>query len=439
MTLATTTLPTPDIAVTPDASHPISGYTLVHVVTGETTKNLIVSQVVAPMVEQAKTNGKLQPERTLIVFLEPARVAMRRSLRNRVADIRRLAPELRVALVPYVSRLGLRNRARVTAPIIRALAGAGPVVFHCRGEWAALWAANMAASFRQAGIVADIRGSWPEEALAKRGLRDLKGADADIVRDYESQVETVKQAVAKADEVLTVSPGMVSWLLQLGVEAHRLHYVPSCVPRVTFSGNVRNEVRTQLGITDELLYCFLGSAESYSTIGDGIVPFLRATFQRFADARLLMVTDEPETIRSLLHQQGLPNDKLLIVSAPQERVWTYLCAADCGCILKAPGRLNWTWQPIKLGEYLAAGLPVIVSRGIGDVDTTVTVAGAGVAVELFDGDANTVIGEAVRVHEVLRMDRDALRERALKLCEERFLWSCYIDEVRSAYARALNA
>src|SRR6185312_13287685 len=107
-------------------------------------------------------------------------------------------------------------------------------------------------------------------------------------------------------EVLTVSQGMVHWLLQLGVDQRRLHYVPACVPRLTYSGQVRNEVRTQLGITDELLYCFLGSAESYGTIGDGIVPFLRATFQRFADVRLLMVTDEPDAIRALLQQQGLP-------------------------------------------------------------------------------------------------------------------------------------
>jgi len=87
----------------------------------------------------------------------------------------------------------------------------------------------------------------------------------------------------------------------------------------------------------------------------------------------------------------------------------------------------------------AAGLPVVVSRGIGDVDTTITKAGAGIAVDLFDGQANSVNAEALRVHEALARDGKGMRARALELCEQHFLWTCYIDDVRSAYAHALSA
>ena len=414
-------------------------YSLVHLVNGETTKNLILSQVVAPMLEQARTLGPLRPERVVIVFLEPARVALRRALRRRIAEIRRFAPDLKVALVPYVSRLGLRNGARIAAPLVRALVGRPDVVFHCRGEWSVLWAAHFAKPFRRSGIIADIRGSWPEEALAKRGVNDVEAAHPAIRCDYNLQVDTVKEALAVADEVLTVSSGMVDWLLQLGTDETHLHYVPSCVPALTFSNAVRDEVRARLGLRDELVYCFLGSAESYDTIGDGVAPFLRATFDQFADVRLLVVSDQPRVMRQRLRDSGLPEDKLFVESAAQGDVWRYLCAADCGCILKAPGRLNRTWQPIKLGEYLAAGLPVLVSRGVGKVDTLVTRAGAGIAIELFDGGAQSLLTQAEQVHDALRSDGAAMRERAMKLCREHFLWSCYIDEVRSAYVQALFA
>lgn len=425
---------------TPNApAFTVPGYTLVHLVTGETTKDLILSQVLAPMVEQIRVRGAVGPERVLVVFLEPARVALRRRLRSRVTEMRRFAPGVKIALLPYVSRLGVQGSARIAGPVIRKMAGSRDVVFHCRGEWAVLWAVGLARSFRTAGIVADIRGSWPEEALAKRGITDLSAASAAVVHDYHLQLETIKKAIAAADQVLTVSRGMLDWLLQLGVDAQRLHYVPSCVPRLTFSAAVRDEMRSRLGIGDELLYCFLGSAASYATIGDGLVPFLRATFERFADARLLMVTDQPNVVRRRLLEAGLPANRMLFESVPHEEVWRYLCAADCGCILKAPGRLNRTWQPVKLGEYLAAGLPVIVSRGIGDVDATVTDSGAGLAVELFDGQPDAVIREAVRVHEMLERHGDAMHECALTLCEQHFLWARYGDEVRSAYLRALTA
>lgn len=416
-----------------------STYTLVHLVTGETTKDLIVSQVVLHMVEQANVEGPLRPGRVIIVFLEPARVAARHAVRQRIEQIRKLAPSIRVALIPYVSRFGLRTNARVTARMIRRLTGTGDIVFHCRGEWAVLWAAELAPYFHRAGIVADVRGAWPEEALAKRGFSGLEDADPKGVRDFHLQLATVQGALARAGEILTVSPGMREWLEQLGVTPGRLHYVPSCVPRLTYSLAVRVDQRRELGVGDELLYCFLGSAESYRTIGDGLAPFLRATFDKFDDVLLLMVTDRPKDMRSMLDASGIPESRALIVGAAHDQVWRYLCAADCGCILKQRGRLNRTWQPVKLGEYLAAGLPVVVSCGIGQVDRVITASGAGLAVELFDGDGAGLASEAVRVHDALRNDAARMRERALQLCSDEFLWSRYTDRVRLAYTRALEA
>jgi glycosyltransferase involved in cell wall biosynthesis len=417
----------------------LSAYTLVHLVAGETTKDLVIPQVVLHMVEQAKVDGPLRPSRVVVVFLEPARIAAQRAVRERVAQIRKLAPSVRVALIPYVSRFGLKANAHVTARLIRRLAGSGDVVFHCRGEWAVLWAAELAGYFDHAGIVADVRGAWPEEALAKRGFSGPENADAQGVRDFHLQLAIVQEALARAGEILTVSSGMRDWLERLGVTPGRLHYVPSCVPRLTYSHAVRVDQRRELGVGDELLYCFLGSAESYATIGDGLAPFLRATFDAFDDVRLLMVTDRPKDMRSILDASGIAESRALIVGAPHDQVWRYLCAADCGCILKQRGRLNRTWQPVKLGEYLAAGLPVVVSCGIGRVDDMITASGAGLAVDLFDGDDADLASEAVRVHDALRNDATRMRERALQLCSDEFLWSRYVDRVRHAYSRALDA
>lgn len=421
-----------------ETAKPTMSYSVVHLVTGETRKDLVVPQVVTHMVQQARVPGSGQPRRVVVLFLEAARIAARQSVRDWVREVQAAAPEVKVSLLPYVGRLGLRANARALSVVVRRLTRGGDVAFHCRGEWSVLWAAELARSVSRAGIVADIRGAWPEEALAMHGVDDLANADARDIRDYQQRTAMVRTALDHADQVLTVSPGMMDWLLELGVQEDHLQYVPSCVPRVTYSPVVRADIRRDLGLGEALTYAFLGSAFSYATIGDGLAPFIKATFERFADVRLLMLTDQPDAMRSRLDADGIASDRIHVLRAPQHDVWRYLCAADCGCILKAPGRLNRTWQPVKLGEYLAAGLPVVVSRGVGRVDDLIDRTGAGIVVDLFSHPAGPA-REAIRVRELLGSEREHMCASAIRLCEEQFLWSRYIETVRHAYASALRA
>ena len=416
-----------------------TAYTLVHLVAGETTKDLVIPQVVSHMALQARTEGPLRPRRVVIAFLEPARVAMRRAIRRHVRTLRRATPGVRVMLIPYVSRFSIKANAAIIGHLMRLRIGGGDVVFHCRGESTVSWAAEMSKQLGRAGIVADIRGAQPEETLAGRGFATLEEADARSSRDFHFQLAAVQNALSRAQEVFTVSAGMREWLETIGIAAERIHYVPCCVSRVAYSPDVRARMRRTLGFGDELVYAFLGSAWSYGIIGDGLTSFLRATFGQFADTRLLMLTDQPDQMRARLAADGIPPSRATVLRVPHGEVWGYLCAADCGCILKAPGRLNRTWQPVKLGEYLGCGLPVIVSRGVGRVDGLIQRSGAGLVVDIFGRGDPGITAEAARVHNALCMDGEAMRNRALNLCRDEFLWNCYIDQVRAAYARSVIA
>jgi glycosyltransferase involved in cell wall biosynthesis len=44
----------------------------------------------------------------------------------------------------------------------------------------------------------------------------------------------------------------------------------------------------------------------------------------------------------------------------------YLAAGDLGLLLRDPHPVNRVASPVKFAEYLAAGLPVLVSPGVGD-------------------------------------------------------------------------
>ncbi|WP_373399074.1 hypothetical protein V8V91_04995 [Algoriphagus halophilus] len=65
------------------------------------------------------------------------------------------------------------------------------------------------------------------------------------------------------------------------------------------------------------------------------------------------------------------NNCILSLQVPFKDIPIYLNAADFGISLRAPHPSIQGILPIKFGEYLMCGLPVIVSQGIGDLDELV--------------------------------------------------------------------
>jgi glycosyltransferase involved in cell wall biosynthesis len=425
-------------AATPETIR-VGTYAVVHIVAGETMKDLVIPQVVEHMVQQAETDGPNRPARVVIIFLEPARVAARRALRERVREIQRLAPSVRVMLVPYISRLGIRANASIIGHLLRRVVGNGRVVFHCRGESAVMWAIEWAQWFTIGGIVADIRGAWPEEALLDQGFASLEDADEEGRRDFNARIAKVASAMMHSKEVLTVSPGMMEWIVSLGVSPDRVHYVPCCVREVTYKEDARHAARTRLGLEGKRVFAYLGTITAYQNVAEGALRFLASAYESDKRTHVLLLTNDPRKMSDLLKASGIPEENSTVLRVAQRDVATYLVAADAGILLREPNLVSRRSRPVKLGEYLASGLPVVVSRGLGRVDELIASADAGVVVDIFGRDDAWVANEAARVHAALSEKGQRMRQRALRLCEEEFLWSRYVDRVRWAYCRAIEA
>lgn len=431
-------------AAAPSVAHPetlaprrAAPYTLVHVVAGETTKDLIIPQVVGHMLEQAQTVGTDRPARVMVLFLEPARVALRAAVRRRVREIKRSAPALTVRLIPYVSRLGLTRSAAIIQWLVPSLRG-GSVVFHCRGESAVRWASAIAAHISNVGIVADIRGAWPEELVFARGYDGLDDADTRTRADHDAAMIVLHETFGRAGAVLSVSPGMMEWLSSMGVDESKRFYIPCCVSRITYMAAERAAARAALGIDDRCVFAYLGTITRYQHIEDGVVPFFRALSDVAPSAHFLCLTADVTAMRAVLDRGGVNPALTTVLCVPQRDVARYLSAADAGLLLRAPSRLNRLSQPTKLGEYLAAGVPVVVGRGTGVVGEIVAQADAGTVVDVFGRDASAVEAEARRVLDLIARRGPELRANALRLCDEQFLWSRYVPRARAAYRLSLG-
>jgi glycosyltransferase involved in cell wall biosynthesis len=414
-------------------------YTLVQLVARESFEELIEAQVLEPMMHQASTQGENRPERVAVALLEPMRVALRPAFRNRVRTLRARCPALSILVLPFMSRLGRETNARLFARRIRRISKGSAVVLHCRGESAVDWGNAIARYLRSAAVIADIRGIWPDEMLLARGFNRFEEADAQSRRDYRVALGRLQTALGQAHGVLAVSDALAEWLKRRTVWPREITRVPCCVSSVEFSAAEREAQRDRLGLRDHLVLAYLGGLAPYQHIEDGVVPFVRIAIEANERVHFLCLTNGPERMQSILDAGRIPRDACTVLRVAQTNVARYLAAADGGLLLRAPSEVNRVSMPVKVGEYLSSGVPLIVSRVTGWVDDIVEAHGAGIVVDWFGSDPQRQVREVVRVCHELRSRGDALRRGALALCAERFLWANYTESLRDAYARALGA
>lgn len=412
-------------------------YVVVHLVAQEMMKELIGPQVIDPMRLQATMTGADRPHRVAVLFLEPARHAVRGAQRRRARHLAVRGSPARVELVPYVDRLGMPLNARRIAARIRRFAEGRDVVLHCRGEAAGEWALSIGSNVPNSAIVTDVRGAWPEELLYARGFDGPSRAPASLLRDYHLSLARLHRVLASSGAVLSVSPGMLRWLQTIGVDPSRLVYVPCCVSNVHRDETHRTQLRTELGIGDRFVLSYSGTVTRYQHLEDGVGAFFRAVQAVAPDTHLLCTTSDKHALTNALRGSGIGMSHVSVVELRQEDVAAYLSAADAGLILRAPSRMNCFSQPTKFAEYLASGVPVIVSQGTGVLPQMVEEHGAGVAITCFGLSPSDLRAEAKAAIERVRSTGDAMRRAATALCETSFLWSQYVPQVRAAYRSAL--
>ena len=413
-------------------------YVVVHLVAQESGKALIGPQVVDHMAWQASVSGADAPGAVAVGFIEPMRVAVRSRTRRRMAQLRRRSRGVKIMVFPIVGRAGTRVNARAIALRTARFARGRRVVFHCRGESAVEWAIEIARHVRGARIVADIRGAWPEEALFERGYDGPDDADASALSEYRRNLARLSTVFAHSDAVLSVSPGMIDWLVAVGADPSRTSYVPCCVSAVTGSDAARETARRELGLTDQLVFAYSGTVVGYQHVEDGVAAFFRTAAAVCGRAHLLCLSEDADRARDVLMAAGIPTDRMTVRCVTQEDVSRYLAAADAGLLLRRKSRLNRFSQPTKFAEYLASAVPVIVSSGTGVLPELVERSGAGIAITWFGLDDEARQREVRMVCATLERRGAEMRRAAAATCERDFLWKSYVSTVRAAYLRGFR-
>jgi len=252
-----------------------------------------------------------------------------------------------------------------------------------------------------------------------RTIFDLRGLMADEYVDagnwrrggvpYRLTRWVQRAGLRRADGVVTLTEAVRPHLSATGAGPDATFVIPCCadVERIAERSPERAAARAELEIGDRPTMVYVGKFTGWYMERE-MADFLAVARQAQPDLLFLIVTQaDPEPMLRELGRCGIGPGDYRVTRAQPEDIGRCLAAADVGLSFVRPCFSKISSSPTKIGEYLAAGLPVVSTAGIGDVDALLRGNRVGALVEGFATPAYEAAAETVRE---LRRDPD-LRER----------------------------
>jgi glycosyltransferase involved in cell wall biosynthesis len=261
-------------------------------------------------------------------------------------------------------------------------------IVHARGHYlTSIVAENLKLKY---GIkyIFDMRGFWADERVDGNLWNPNKFPFKNIYdffkrkeKDFLSNADSIITLTYKAKEIVE------GWQKEFSLGNIPITVIPCSVDLQLFNYENLTEktiqdVRHELGIEeDSITLSYLGSIGTWYLLKEMMEFFSYALKINKNLIFLFVTTDSKSSIIDSAKSFGV-EDKVKIVSATRKEVTKYLSVADYSIFFISPSFSKQASSPVKHGECLGLGLPIICNKKIGDVDTITLNSSSGVLIDL---------------------------------------------------------
>ena len=244
-------------------------------------------------------------------------------------------------IVDYARRLIDENKDE--------LCGFKPTHIYVRNAPMAI-AAKKLARMTGAKLIYSMRGADVAEALLGRNVKALILAANSALQ--------VHRAIRAADHINAVSRTMSDWIYR------KYHCKSSVLPCCVAEGAFVDE--NSIAERQSKTVVYSGGLSAWQKT-DSIIELMKKMSDMDSTMRFLFLTKDIASLECKCSRHNFPKERWLAKSCRPSEVASELATADCGIIFRDDTIINRVASPIKIGEYLAAGLGIIASPHIGDV------------------------------------------------------------------------
>ncbi len=259
-------------------------------------------------------------------------------------------------------------------------------IVHCRSYHAARMAVMVRKRYAlDVKIIFDTRGLLPEEGV-------YLGRIGEKERSYRVWKHEERRCLDDVDAIVNVSGTFTDHIASLTANP-RICTISTSTDLEGFRKieKQRDEVRRELEVQSDdrvLVYCGGLGERGWHRL-EYVARIYKLFRDVFGKTRLLIITgSDHEVIRSNLHATVGPDELRIVCASGSGAVSRYLSASDYAMLplkaveTSAESIIGYTMIASKTGEYLAAGLPIIVNEAVGAAAQMVTTENVGCAYAL---------------------------------------------------------
>lgn len=215
-------------------------------------------------------------------------------------------------------------------------------------------------------LVYDADGLAQDEKVEFEGWKD-RSTNYRVWRRAESAIIEIADLVLtrtkQAQEILS---------LRSGVSPAKIEVIPNGSDELRFqpkNADRIGRIRANIGLSMHIpliVYCGSMGAQYRP---DLMLDFLSSLKLAAGKAHMLVLTGGGAQFQALARLRPALASDITVMRASPTEVPDFLAAADVGLSLREPSFSQRAVCPIKVGEYLLSGTPVVANRGVGDLDS----------------------------------------------------------------------
>jgi glycosyltransferase involved in cell wall biosynthesis len=257
---------------------------------------------------------------------------------------------------------------------------------HCRSYIASLVGQWMKKKYA-VPFVFDMRGFWADERV-DGGLWPTQKWLYKTIYQYFKRKEI--QFLQEAAAVVALTYAAEATIEEWGVAHAPIHVIPCCVDTQLFAPEaIKQEqmaiLRRKADLpNNKLVIGYVGSLGTWYLL-DEMLQFYKFWLLNHPQSVLFFVSNEPRPIiYEALRQHNIDIDAVRLIAANRHEMPYYIAMMDLGLFFIKQAYSKKASSPVKQGELMAMGVPVICNAGVGDSDMIITKYQSGTLVHQFN-------------------------------------------------------
>ena len=185
--------------------------------------------------------------------------------------------------------------------------------------------------------------------------------------------------------------------------------VASCA----FDPVARRTIRGRYGFGSAPVLVYVGKFGDIYHDVDQYMAFMRGVSSVVPACRFMVITQTAwsDAIQTHPYRASLGDHLVVVPPVPPDRLKEYLSAADLGVVAIPPTPSHAFRTPVKTAHYWAAGLPIIIPRGVSDDHRIAEEEGTGIVVDDLPVAGNHHLAQ--QMERFGSMDAGMLRQRCM--------------------------